>query len=136
LRSYLSNEKKMQTSCLRNTTINVCLNDFKILKKSIEVWKLWDLSISHDIICGGCGKNLSEFCNFFTYDAYKWKHLRRRIKELRRMRLGLEWKWRSNLSLTSKKKLSSHLETFSTFHIQHVVLYVKIWYIFVFICYI
>ena len=34
----------------------LCLNDFKILKKSIEVWKLWDLSISHDIICGGCGK--------------------------------------------------------------------------------
>jgi len=29
--------------------------------------------------------------------------------------------WQSN-----KKKLSSHLETFSTFHIQHVVLYVKI----------
>ena len=32
--------------------------------------------------------------------------------------------------------LSSHLETFSTLHIQHVVLHVKIWYIFVFICYI
>ena len=41
--------------------MNVCSIDFKILKKAIEVWKLWDLSISHDIICGGCGKNLSGF---------------------------------------------------------------------------
>ena len=32
--------------------------------------------------------------------------------------------------------LSSHFETFSTLHIQHVALHVKIWYIFVFICYI
>ena len=30
-------------------------------EKSSEVWKLWDLSISHDIICGGYGKNLSGF---------------------------------------------------------------------------
>ena len=27
-------------------------------------------------------------------------------------------------------------ESFSTLHIQHVVLHIKIWYIFVFICYI
>ena len=46
-------------------------------------------------------KTLNGFCNFFTYDAYEWKHLRRRIRELRSMRLGLEWKWRSNLDLTS-----------------------------------
>ena len=32
------------------------MNDFKILKKSIEVWKLWDLSISHDIIYEGVVK--------------------------------------------------------------------------------
>ena len=47
-------------------------------------------------------KTLNGFCNFFTYDAYEWKHLRKRIRELRSMRLGLEWKWRSNLDLTSK----------------------------------
>jgi len=99
---YLSNKKKFQTSCPGNTNMDMCSNDFKIIKKAIEVWKLWDLSISHDIICGGCSKNLSEFRNFVTYDAYKWKYLRRRIRELRRMQLGLEWKWRSNLSLTSK----------------------------------
>ena len=40
-------------------------------------------AISHDIICGGHGKNLSGFRNFITYVAYKWKHLRRRIRELR-----------------------------------------------------
>ena len=66
MRPYLSNEKKLETSCLGNTTTNMCSNDFKILKKSIEVWKLWDLSISHDIICEGCGKILSGFCNFAT----------------------------------------------------------------------
>ena len=32
--------------------------------------------------------------------------------------------------------LSSHLKTFSTIHIQHMVLHVKILYIFMFICYI
>ena len=37
---------------------------------------------------------------------------------------------------SNKNFLSSHLETFSILHIQHVVLHVKIWYIFVFIYYI
>ena len=46
--------------------MNVCSNDFKILKKANKVQKLWDLSISHDIIRGGCGKNLSGFHNFVT----------------------------------------------------------------------
>ena len=40
--------------------------------------------MSHDIICGGFDKNLSGFHNFVTYDAYKWKHLQRRIRELRK----------------------------------------------------
>ena len=39
--------------------------------------------------------------------------------------------WQSN-----KKNFSSHLETFYALHIQHVALYIKIWYIFIFICYI
>ena len=34
------------------------------------------------------------------------------------------------------ENFSSHLKTFSTLHIQHVILHVKIWYIFIFIFYI
>ena len=86
---------------------------FEILKKINEVWKPWDLSIPRYIICGGSGKKLSRFRNFFTYNAYKRKHLRRRITELRRMGLGLEWKWRSNLSSTSKVFL---LFTYNMWH--------------------
>ena len=37
---YLSNVKKFWKFCLENTTTNVWSNDFKILKKTIEVWKL------------------------------------------------------------------------------------------------
>ena len=95
-------KKKFSTSCLGNTATNVCSNDFKILKKANEVWKLWDLSIPHYIICGGSGKKLSRFRNFFTYNAYKRKHLRRSFIELRNMWLGLDRYWRSNWSSTSK----------------------------------
>ena len=95
-------KRNFLTSCSGNTATNVYPNDFKILKKTNEVWKSWDLSIPRYIICGGSGKKLSRFRNFFTYNAYKRKHLRRRIRELRRMGLGLEWNWRSNLSSTSR----------------------------------
>ena len=102
LRPYMWNEKKFSTSCPGNTPTNVCPNDFKILKKVNKVWKSWGLSVPRYIICGGGGKKLSSFRNCFTYDAYKRKHLRRRLREFRKMQLGLEWKWRSNLSSTSK----------------------------------
>jgi len=102
LRPYMWNEKKISTSCPRNTPTNVCSNDFKILKKTNDVWKLWDLSIPHYITCGGSGKKLSRFCNIFTYNAYKWKHLRRSFIELRNTWLGLDRNWRSNWSSTSK----------------------------------
>ena len=36
--------------------MNVCPNDFKFFKKANKVWKLWDLSISHDIIYEGVVK--------------------------------------------------------------------------------
>jgi predicted Fe-S protein YdhL (DUF1289 family) len=67
-----------------------CMNDFKILKNANEVQKIQYLSMSQDIICGGCDKKLSEFCNFINYDVYKWKHLWRRIIDSRRMQLGLD----------------------------------------------
>ena len=53
--------KEFRTSCSENTTKNVWPNGFKILKKENEVWKSWDLFRSHDIICGGYGKNLRKF---------------------------------------------------------------------------
>jgi hypothetical protein len=40
------------------------------------------LSTTHEIIHGDCGKNLSVFHNFITYDAYKWKHLRKNNKRV------------------------------------------------------
>jgi hypothetical protein len=66
---------------------------FIILNRNLDhecVRKLRDLSTTHDIIHGGCGKQLSGFYNFIMYDAYKWEHLRRRIRESRRMQLGFE----------------------------------------------
>ena len=54
--------KKNRRSCSGNTTTNVWLNGFEILKKANEVWKSWDLLRSHDIIRGGHGKKLRRFC--------------------------------------------------------------------------
>jgi len=61
LRPCPGNEKNFWTSCSRNPTTNVWPNGFLILKKANEVWKSWDLSKSHDIICGACGKKLRRF---------------------------------------------------------------------------
>lgn len=52
--------------------------------------KIRDFSRTHDIIHGDCGKNFSVFRNFIMHDVYKWKHLRKRIRDSKRMQLGLD----------------------------------------------
>ena len=58
---------------------------FKFYKKANEFRKLWNLSRCHDIICGGCDKNLRRFR---TSCHVRFKNLRRSFMILWRGRRG------------------------------------------------
>ena len=61
-------------------------------KKASEVWKSWDLSRSHDIICGCCGKKENKFrtiCHVWCLQTnVSWKN--NRSVEMDTVRFGVK----------------------------------------------
>ena len=93
--------KKIRTFCSQYMTTNGGWIVFKFCKmqtkyENYEICQEVKISYMEAVVNSWQG-----FAQFFMYDPYKPKHLRRSFIELRRIRLDFEAKWNLNLGLTS-----------------------------------